>query len=157
MNREFRPQNEGRICWGDREAKPPREKIWVFTSSKWIFLYQSYLGDLLSAKIPPYLGDLFTGVFIKRRSVNRCLKFVCDVCQKGGSGGEAPRENFGLFVAVFRDPNCFFALQILGENFRPFRHFHFREKIPLSVISHQKLVGKFSPNYGGKHCYHPLI
>ena len=97
------------------------------------FFYQSYLGDLLSAKIPPYLGG-----FIKRRSVNRCLKFVCDVCQKGGSGGEAPRENFWLFVAVFRDPNFFFALQIFEENFRPFRHFHFREKIPLSVISHQK-------------------
>ena len=142
---------------GVGERSPPEKKIGFLPHQNEFFYIKVIWETYCRQKFLLIWGDLFTGVFIKRRSVNRCLKFVCDVCQKGGSGGEAPRENFGLFVAVFRDPNCFFALQIFGENFRPFRHFHFREKIPLSVISHQKLVGKFSPNYGGKHCYHPLI
>ena len=61
MNREFRPQNEERICWGGRRAKPPREKkkIGFLPHQNDFFLYQIYLGDLLSAKIPPYLGGLY--------------------------------------------------------------------------------------------------
>ena len=68
--------------------------------------------------------------------------------KKGVRGAKPPQKNFGLFVAVFRDPNCFFALQIFGENFRPFP---LQGKNSPQCYFPPKISGEIFPQLWGKN------